>query len=233
MKQTIPTILLMFLYVCFAVNKLSAQQNDRIKAEQDTLSNYYVFDYINSLTTRDYLTQLDSLKNYFACDFFTLRMAYTKTPDYSPYGISMGDSLKEIRKRIESNQYKKALQILNNVQKIEFVNILSHLYCGYIYRETGDSIQSEYHYFIYQSLLKSILHSGDGVSPKTAYIVISTKEEYLFLDWFNLNYSSQSLMHQDGFSFDVFSTTDPETGEEFEIYFNIQLPFDVLSKSFE
>jgi hypothetical protein len=55
--------------------------------------------------------------------------------------------------------------------------------------ELGDSLKSEYHYNIYDGLLNSIYDSGDGISPETAYIVITTKEEYDFLNWFGLQFN--------------------------------------------
>ena len=207
------------------------EEPDAIAA--DTLSNYFLFDYINSLSEEDYQTKLDSIKSGFSDDFFSLRMAYTHAKDYSPYGSSVSDSLKKVIQFIDSLKYDSAISMINKIHEIEYVNIPSHLYLGYIYDQLGDSIKSQFHYTIYDGLLNSIYQSGDGRTPQTAYIVISTKEEYQFLNWFSLQFHSQSLIDKDEYSFDLMSVTDPKTNEEFEIYFNIELALSQLWDDFK
>ncbi len=208
------------------------QKKEEEISKTDSLSNYFLFDYIQSLTAEDYTVKLDSIKNGESNDFFTLRMAYTKTKDYSPYETDISDSLKKVRTFIDSSQFDEALSILEYIQEHNFVNITSHLYSGYIYKELGDSIKSDFYYTIYEGLLNSIYESGDGVTHKTAYIVITTKEEYAFLGWFGLQFNEQSLISLDGYSFDLMKVTDPNTKEKHEIYFNIELAFDVMRKTF-
>ena len=160
-------------------------------------------------------------------------MAYIKTNDYSPYNSDISDSLKKKASMlIDTLMYNKALQTLFNIQKQNYVNIVSHLYCGYIYKKTGDSIKSKYHYDIYDGLLTSIYESGDGLSPRTAYLVISTKEEYALINWLQLQFNQQSLINSDGYSFDLMDVTDPESGAEFGIYFNIELAINILKNIF-
>lgn len=213
------------------VNLVQHKEPDAVSA--DTQSNYFLFDYINSLSEEDYQTKLDSIKGGLSYDFFTLRMAYTHTKDYSPYGNSASDSLKRVTQFIDSIKYNSAILMINKIHEIEYVNIPSHLYLGYIYDQLGDSIKSQFHYMIYDELLNSIYQSGDGRTPQTAYIVISTKEEYQFLNWFNLQFHSQSLIDKDEYSFDLMSVTDPNTNEAFEIYFNIELALSQLWDDFK
>ena len=198
----------------------------------DTLSNYSLFDYINSLSEENYTIILDSIKNELSSDFFTLRMAFTHTKEYSPYGSDLADSLKRVSELIDSLKYDSAISALNRIQKIEYVNIPSHLYFGYIYNQLGDSAKSKFHYYIYEGLLNSIYQSGDGRTPQTGYIVISTKEEYQFLNWFDLQFHRQSLIDKDDYSFDLMRVTDPNTDEELEIYFNIELAISRLRDAF-
>ena len=232
MKLLTISFIIILIYSCSSTKDLAIKNEQDTKSIQDTLSNYILFDYINSLTEEDYYSKLDSIKKGQTKDFFSLRMAYTKTNDYSPYDSDISDSLKKAVTFIDSIKYDKALKILFSIQKHNFVNIPSHLYCGYIYKQTGDSIKSDYHYNIYDGLLNSIYESGDGISPKTAFLVITTKEEYALLDWFRLQFNRQSLINSDGYSFDLMEVTDPESGDDFEIYFNIELAFDSLRKAF-
>lgn len=227
-------VLILFTLFCACATKkeiIRGTKENEIN-KQDTISNYYLFDFINALTSDIYISKLDSIKKGLSTDFFTLRMAYAKTENYSPYSSQINDSLKKARTLIDSLNYQSALELLSRIQKTNYVNIPLHLYCGYIYKEIGDSIKSDFHYNIYNGLLNSIYESGDGISPKTAFIVISTKEEYHFLNWFNFRLREQSLIHADDFSFDMMKVTDPETTQEHEIYFNIELAFSLMSKAF-
>lgn len=199
----------------------------------NTQSNYFLFGYIKSLSEADYQIKLDSIKSSLSYDFFTLRMAYTHTKDYSPYGSGVSDSLKKVTQFIDSLKYDSAISMIYKIHEIEYVNIPSHLYLGYIYDQLGDTLKSQFHYTIYDGLLNSIYQSGDGTTPQTAYIIISTKEEYQFLNWFNLQFHSQSLIDKDEYSFDLMSVSDPNKNEEFEIYFNIELALSQLWDDFK
>ncbi|MEJ2055939.1 MAG: DUF4919 domain-containing protein, partial [Calditrichaceae bacterium] len=232
MKTLIVLLGILIIFSCAdkKVNLSHSEPSDL--SYPDTVSNYFLFEYVDSLTAEDYIIKLDSIRNELSDDFFTLRMAYTKTIDYAPYGSTTSDSLKKASRLIETAQYDSAITVIDHIHGVEYVNIPSHLYLGYIYEQLNDSLKSKFHYSIYEGLLNSIYQSGDGNTPKTAYIVISTSEEYQFLHWFNLQFHSQSLMNEDGYSFDLMETSDPDTKEEFKIYFNIKLPYRNLSKMF-
>lgn len=231
--KLIPFVILIFyIYTCSSAKKIVDQNEKNTISVTDSISNYILFNYISSLTEEDYYSKLDSIKMGLSKDFFSLRMSYTKTNDYSPYNSDISDSLKKANKLIDSLMYDKALQVLHSIQKQNYVNIPSHLYCGYIYKEMGDSIKSDFHYAIYEGLLNSIYESGDGISPKSAFIVIATKEEYALLNWFRLQFNKQSLLNSDGYSFDLMDVSDPESGKNFEIYFNIELAFNFLRNTF-
>jgi hypothetical protein len=203
-----------------------------ITGEVDTVSNYYLFDYINNLDSSDYYTLLDSIKNNTSSDFFALRMAYTKTGDYTPYDSRMGKLYDRITTLLDSAAYSQATLLCDSILQHKYVDALVHLYLGYIYLQNGDSLRSDYHYDCYDGLLGSIEESGDGRAPKTAYIVIDTREEYVFLDWYDLEVKSQSLLSEDGYSFDLLDAYDPQQDKDFEVYFNVQIPLDYLKRVF-
>lgn len=203
-----------------------------ITGEIDTVSNYYLFDYINNLDSTDYYTLLDSIKNQTSQDFFNLRMAYTKTSDYSPDDSRMGDLYDRITALIDSSAFPEAISLADSILEYKYVDELVHLYLGYIYLQTGDTIRSDYHYDCYDGLLNSMDESGDGRSPKTAYIVIETREEYVFLDWYDLEATSQSLVHQDGYPFDLLKAHDPARDKDYDVYFNIRIFYTHLKSSF-
>src|SRR5690606_34167972 len=69
----------------------------------------------------------------------------------------------------------------------------------------------------------SILASGDGKTPKTAYKVISIPEEYMTLWRLGLVVEEQSLVESDGRQYDAMRVKHRKTGEESVIYFDIQV----------
>ena len=233
-KHILLLLTLLFLFSCSAQkevikNEIPAEK-DAVKI--DTTSNYFLFDYINNFTKDDYQKKLDSIKNGASGDFFTLRMAYTKTPEYSPYNTGASLTLKSVEAALDSAKYDQALKMVNSILSDNFVNIRAHLYGGYIYKQLNDTDQSDFHYWCYEGLINSILYSGDGKTPKTAFIVITTKEEYEILYYYRLSFSQQSLINADGHSFDILQAKDNTINEEYEIYFNIDIPFGSLAKAF-
>lgn len=195
-----------------------------------SLHNYFLFDYISSLTANDYVVLLDSIKRGISNDYFTLRMAYTKSPTYNPTETKI--LLKTAVQNINGKKYDEALSVLAKIQENNYVNILSHLYSGYTYLQKGDTVTAQYHYGVYDGLLRSIFESGNGSSPQTAYIVIAIDEEYSFLDWFQLRPLSQTLVSEDGYSFDVIKAVNPDSTTEYIVYFNISLGLQAFDRMF-
>lgn len=225
-------ILLTFVCLCFS-NNYSQDSSNNQAVEKDTLSNYYLFEYIESLNAEDYVLYLDSIKNEQSYDFFSFRMSYSRTKEYSPYSTDISDMHKRIRSSIENNNYHFALQIADSILLINYPDIRAHLYCGYIYKQLGDSVKSKYHYNIYNGLLESIFYSGDGKSPETAYITITTKEEYAFIEWLGLKFKAQELVIEDNYAFDLIETSDVESNDTYNIYFNITLAYNILDGLFK
>ncbi len=69
-------------------------------------------------------------------------------------------------------------------------------------------------------ILDSILSSGDGESPDTAFVVINIIEEYAVMDHFEMTFSSQSLTHQGEKTYDRIVAM-AEDGSEHVIFFDI------------
>jgi hypothetical protein len=225
---------LFLLVLGFFIACSSAQKNigsDEYTTESDTISNYILFEYIDLLTEDDYYSLLDSIKDGSSNDFFTLRMAYTKTKIYNPYDVKFDNLRKEIKLSIEEQNFEKALKFADRILKERYMDIRTHFYCSYIYKQLNDSTKLDYHYNIYNGLLNSIYFSGDGKSEKTAFIVIEISEEYDLLNWLKLKWAGQSLIIKDGYSFDIIEAFDDN--RETELFFNIDLALKRFSKEFD
>jgi uncharacterized phage-associated protein len=78
------------------------------------------------------------------------------------------------------------------------------------------------HRKIADGLVASILKSGTGKSPETAYKVISISEEYMALLYLELSATEQSLIEENGRFYDLITAKDLN-GKTHEIYFDITL----------
>jgi len=227
-------LIFVFFAACSSAQKdlgYKEQAKSSTTIDTDTTSNYILFDYINLLTGDDYYSLLDSIQNKRSFDFFTLRMAYTKTKSYDPYDVKIDELRKEIKINIEEQNFQKALEIADKILKKRYIDIKTHLYCDYIYKRLNDTAKSDYHYDIYNGLLNSIYFSGDGKSAKTAFIIMEISEEYDLIRWLKLKHSKQSLMVEDGYSFDILKVFDDN--KETELFFNIYLALKRLSEEFD
>jgi len=103
----------------------------------------------------------------------------------------------------------------------EFVTALA-------FSELRQPEEADRHLARYRGLVKSVLDSGDGEAPETAYKVISVAEEYSILGALGYRPKSQSLIdgHIDAL------TVVGESGEE-TIYFDPAPHFRRLERAFE
>jgi len=85
--------------------------------------------------------------------------------------------------------------------------------------------KAEFHRTVFRGLINSIRNSGDGKSPETAWVVITVHEEYVILRVLGFRPSQQSLLSQNGHSYDVMKVKNAEDGTEQTFYFNVDIPF--------
>ena len=93
------------------------------------------------------------------------------------------------------------------------------------YEEMGATEKAEFHKAVFLGLVRSILNSGDGKSLEKAWVVINVREEYVLLRVLGFRPSGQSLVNQNGHSYDVMKVKNAEDGTEQTIYFNVDIPF--------
>lgn len=165
-----------------------------------------------------------------AVNFKDLRMAYTESQGYSPYG---GDSEagKSMFSALKDQDYDKALGYADTILKQKYVDIFAHLVSSLAYTELKNAERAKYHQAIVQGLTQSILKSGDGKSIETAYVVIATDEEYALFSVLGLRRVSQSLVKDKDHNYDRMDAVDKKTNHTSALYFNIDIPFNWLSKS--
>ena len=165
-------------------------------------------------------------------DFRELRFAYAETPQYSPYGSSKSDAKNALLAAYDAQQDDKVTEYLESVLKSNYVDIEAHIIASMKFAKDGNQEKSNFHRSVAKGLIDSILNSGDGKGPDTAFWVISVDEEYAILRVFRLKVKSQSVSTRDGHYYDVLQVTDPKTSEPLlPMYFCIDKPYIWLQNS--
>lgn len=99
-----------------------------------------------------------------------------------------------------------------------------HLMLASLLLRTGDYQGSVYHRSMFYGLLWSTLASGDGKTPKTAFHVIASDEEYTVLNFIGAKLKQQSLQG-------VNDVMEVELdGKVSVMYFDVSIGLDFLEK---
>ncbi|HEX8284437.1 MAG TPA: DUF4919 domain-containing protein [Pyrinomonadaceae bacterium] len=163
-------------------------------------------------------------------DLGELRMAYAESKDYSPYG---GD--REARgamfAALRAGDWEAALKQSAKILDKNYVDINAHFGAHVANARKGDAEKAAFHKFVLDGLVKSVRGSGDGKSMETAFVVISTDEEYALLNLMGLRPAGQSLMAGGGHRYDMLEAVDPKTNEQQKFYFQIDKPYGWLGNS--
>ncbi|HWX53362.1 MAG TPA: DUF4919 domain-containing protein [Verrucomicrobiae bacterium] len=157
-------------------------------------------------------------------DFQKLRFSYMESPERKS-AKDTSDQEAAMFKALNVNDFKEAIKNADTVLANEFVNLDAHYVESVAYGKLQDSGKADFHRAVFAGLFKSIIGSGDGKSPATAYVVISTHEEYVVLNVMGLTPGTQSLIHDGGHSYDRMEVKDRKTNETVTLYFNVDIPF--------
>lgn len=160
-------------------------------------------------------------------DFSALRVQIGWSDDYR----SLCENDRPLRRMVElmnKEKWTKAAELgLPWLQSCP-VDIRVHFYTGISLSNAGKGTESEHHIDWMRGLMNSVVASGDGKTPETAYITISVSEEYDVLEIFGLKPVSQGLL-QGPSLVDAFTVKDSQ-GKELEIYFNPSAHFHRVEK---
>ena len=157
-------------------------------------------------------------------DFTQLRFAYMESPERQN-AKDASRQRDEMLKAMKEKDYKKAISNADLVLESDFVDLDAHRVEQVAYEELQNQEKAAFHKAVVQGLLRSIMDSGDGKTAKTAYVVITVHEEYIVLQVLGLRPSQQSVVHQNGHSYDVMETLKRDSNETVTLYFNVDIPF--------
>ena len=162
--------------------------------------------------------------------FKDLRMAYTESAGYAPYGGN-SEARKTMIAALNEKNYDKAREYAEGILQKNYVDITAHIVASAAYRELKNADRAKYHQAIVEGLAQSIMKSGDGKSLETAFVVISTDEEYALFNLLGMKAVGQALVHDKGHSYDRMEAIDRKTEAKATFFFNIDIPFNWLANS--
>lgn len=184
------------------------------------------------LTAKDYEDLVAKLKTGDTnIDYTNLRMAFTKTKNYSYHGPEKTDR-EVFFKPFNEKKFKDALKEAEKYIEKNYVDANAFFVAYSSASELKDDKKTQFYKAILIGLLKSIENGNDGFSAKTPFMVITIDEEYTMMRFLGYQFSSQSLQNSDGHTFDVFEVIDSKTKEKQKLFFNIDIVWKAETELF-
>ena len=163
-------------------------------------------------------------------DFTQLRLAYTKTSGYRPYDSRIQDLRSRMDVAFNQDDYATAVDLANKLLKKDPLQTEAHVVLDVSLERLGDSLRSRYDHYVAIGLIQSLFARGDGLTKETAFLVISTDEEYIVLNILGVELQQQALVDEEEHAYDVMTVHDPSTDSTYDLYFNIDLPMQALQE---
>lgn len=162
-------------------------------------------------------------------DFTDLRMKYAASPQYEPEEGS--EEVKKMYEALNQKDFQGALKTANGVLDKQYVNIDAHIVASEAYKGLNNDPMAKLQHDIVVGLMRSILGSGSGASPASAYKVISIAEEYALMRLMGWRPQKQSYLHQGTRSYDAMEVLDTQDQSILTVYFNVTLSDQQMEKS--
>lgn len=160
------------------------------------------------------------------------RLEFAASAAYNPYDSDVPDIKKHCWELVEHSVPKDALTEIDRGLKKDPFNIEMLMARAAAWRELGDTAKADAARAAWMAVADSVLLSGDGKDFASAFRVITVDEEYAALHLLKFETIKQSLVSHGKSQFDVFVVKNPRTGEQSEVYFNIDLPKGWLDHHF-
>jgi hypothetical protein len=158
-------------------------------------------------------------------DFARLRIEYGDRDDF--HAVCERDRpVSRLFELAGRRDWERSLAVARTWLKACPVDIDAHFISAVALEELGRPAESREHQRWFRGLVESVLASGDGRTPATAYVVISVFEEYSVLRALRLRHRSQVLLKE---QIDALAV-EREDGSRTTVYFNPAAHFRRLKK---
>lgn len=165
-------------------------------------------------------------------DFTVMRQAYAQIPEYDPLGAKTADLMHDGEAAYIAKDCKTALDKFQAAIALDFTLSDAHALSADCLEQAGDKKGEAREEAIAQGLFYSILSSGDGKSPDTAFWVVTRHEEGVVLAVAGVEGKGQETLSTDHGPVDKVTVTDGKSGHQADMYFNVSaLAFGGAPKS--
>jgi tetratricopeptide (TPR) repeat protein len=156
--------------------------------------------------------------------FFMAYYGQHTSKGYAPYADDIG---RETRALVDQDRYEEAMRVAEKHLRTHPVCLDALQAMAVSARHVEAPERARAHMLRYDGLLQAILASGSGDSADDPIVVLSIRDEYIILDYQDLERGRQSLLRQGRYTLDRMECTDEE-GQERIVYFEISKPFGTL-----
>lgn len=154
-------------------------------------------------------------------DYTAMRQAYALIAEYDPYGEKTNTLMRDGQAAYIAKDCKTALAKFQTAIALDFVLSDAHALAADCLEQAGDKNGEKREEAIAQGLFDSIITSGDGEKPETAFHIVTLHEEEVIMAVAGVNGTARELLTTDSGPVDKISINDAKTGEKGAVYFNL------------
>jgi hypothetical protein len=156
-------------------------------------------------------------------DYTAMRQAYAMLPEYDPYGEKTNALMRDGQAAYLAKDCKTALEKFKAAIALDFIISDAHALAADCLEQAGDKDGEKREESIAQGLFDSIIISGDGEKPDTAFRIVALHEERAILAVAGVDGTGRELLTTDNGPIDKISVTDVNTGKKGAVFFNISV----------
>jgi hypothetical protein len=153
-------------------------------------------------------------------DYTAMRQAYAMIADYDPFGDKTNALMHDGQTAYVGKDCKTALEKFKAAIALNFTLSDAHALSADCLEQAGDKTGEQREEGIAQGLFNSLISSGDGNSPATAFRIVTMHEESVILAVAGVNGTKKTMMTTDQGPVEKIDITDQQTGEKGAVYFN-------------
>jgi hypothetical protein len=154
-------------------------------------------------------------------DYTALRLSYADADTYDPYAMKTQALFSQAWQAFQAKDCKTALEKIDEFLKVNYVTIPLHFVRSDCLKQAGDDAGAAREEAIGRGLATSLMNSGDGKTPATAYVVVTLSEEGFVETALGFHEAQQALIQDNGHVYDQITGPDEKTGETRSAYFDV------------
>lgn len=153
-------------------------------------------------------------------DYTAMRQAYAMVAEYDPFGEKTNVLMRDGQAAYVAKDCKTALEKFKAAIALNFTLSDAHALSADCLEQAGDKAGEAREEAIAQGLFNSLLSSGDGESPATAFRIVTMHEETVILAVAGVNGTKKTTITTDQGPVEKIDITDQETGKKGAVFFN-------------